>query len=152
MKTNTYRLFAFSFLALTAHLAADPVTLLTDEQAARAQATEDRTKNAHPNYPEPAPQIQIVKPAGGQVSGHPFPLVVTFSTSGGSTIDPNTIRIDIIGPLETIDVTDTVRDYTTAGGIVIPETNMTKGTYDIRLRIRDTQGRLGELEQIWSIQ
>jgi hypothetical protein len=86
------------------------------------------------------PAIRQVSPAGPVAPNSPFALRVEFVGRSGEKIDPATAQITILRG-NTINITQRLRAFITANGIVIPDAIVAPGTHVLQVAVSDDRGR-----------
>jgi|SRR5580704_14989561 hypothetical protein len=130
---------------------ADTVVLITpaEVQNNEPEGLAERKTLAVP--PPPAPQITVLEPANHIIAQVPFPIRVRFSTSDGATVDKDSVRVEVAVGFFSKDVTNLVANYLEPSGINVPDAAIPKGSYNVRISVRDSLGRKGQAEQQWVI-
>lgn len=125
--------------ALTGAVAAEPVQLITREEAGLppADGTGGRTRNL-----TRGPGIDTLLTPGTAVNGRPFRLAVRFMPSNGVPIDPASVRISYRRQTP-VDITARVKPYITAAGIDAPAVLVPPGRHHIDIEAADKEGRIG---------
>jgi len=124
---------------LTAAHAADPVQLITREEAdlpttAKAAAS---TRNL-----TRGPGIDTLTTPDKGVDGKPFRLAVRFMPSNGVPIDPATVRV-FYRRQPPVDITERIKPFITPAGIDAPSVIVPSGNHIIEIEATDKEGRIG---------
>lgn len=86
------------------------------------------------------PKVNLVVPAAASPS--PLHLQLKFEAFGGARIDPDSVRV-IYLRTPNVDLTPRVKAFIQAGGIDIPEIELPPGEYQVRVDLKDSDGRPG---------
>jgi hypothetical protein len=123
---------------LSGSLAAEPVRLITPEEAGLPQAASSagQTRNL-----TRGPGIDAVAPPAIAVTG-PFRLAVRFKPRNGVAVDPATIRLTYRRQ-PAIDLTPRLKAFFSADGIEAPAVTAPPGRHVIEIEATDKEGRTG---------
>jgi hypothetical protein len=132
---------------LTAVQAADPVHLITREEAGlpAAAKTPASTRNL-----TRGPGIDTLPTPDKGVDGKPFRLAVRFMPSNGVPIDPASVRV-IYRRQPALDVTTRVKAFITAQGIEAPAVLVPPGKHIIEIQAVDKEGRVGRSQMTLNV-
>ncbi|PTM41419.1 hypothetical protein [Bosea sp. 124] len=134
-------------LALSAARAAEPVQLITREEAG-LPAT-DAAGGAVRNLTR-GPGIDTQGTLGSGVAGKPLRLAVKFLPSNGVPVDPNSVRV-IYRRQPALDVTMRVKAFITAQGIEAPAVLVPPGKHVIEIEAVDKEGRVGRSQMTLTV-
>jgi hypothetical protein len=126
---------------------ADPVILLTPEEAARIESGD--TAVSIPQQSS-APKILIDEPSQATISNQPFAIHIRFTTSDDAGIELGSVKVEIV-KLVPILITARLKLYLSDHGIDVPEAIIPNGRYTVRVSLRDSKGRLGQTETKWIV-
>jgi hypothetical protein len=87
-----------------------------------------------------APKVELISPNGPDHS--PFRLLLTFEPHGGTTINPDSVKIVYLRT-PNVDLTPRVKPFVQAGGIDVPDAEVPPGEYAIKVDVKDTDGHPG---------
>ncbi|WP_293800673.1 hypothetical protein [uncultured Bosea sp.] len=124
---------------LTAAQAADPIPLITREEAGlpappKAPAS---TRNL-----TRGPGIDTLPTPDKGVDGKPFRLSVRFLPANGVPIDPATVRV-FYRRQPPIDITERIKPFITPAGIEAPSVVVPSGSHILEIEATDKEGRIG---------
>lgn len=124
---------------LTAARAADPVQLITREEAGlpAAAVTAAGTRNI-----TRGPGIDTLPTPDKGVDGKPFRLAVRFMPSNGVPIDPATVRV-FYRRQPPVDITERIKPFITPAGIDAPSVLVPSGSHILEIEAADKEGRVG---------
>lgn len=112
-------------------------TLITPEEAALpAAAGESLTRGI-----SRGPGVKLVSPSAdfGPTKA-PFALKIAFEPRGGNTIDPASVKVVYLkSPF--VDLTPRLQNSITEMGIVLPEVGVPAGEHNLKITVKDTDGR-----------
>lgn len=134
-------------LSLTAARAAEPVQLITREEA--GLPAPDAAGGAVRNLTR-GPGIDTQGTLGSGVAGKPLRLAVKFLPSNGVPIDPDSVRV-IYRRQPALDVTTRVKAFITAQGIEAPAVLVPPGKHIIEIQAVDKEGRVGRTQMTLNI-
>lgn len=134
-------------LSLTAARAAEPVQLITREEA--GLPAPDAPGGAVRNLTR-GPGIDTQGTLGSGVAGKPLRLAVKFLPSNGVPIDPDSVRV-IYRRQPALDVTTRVKAFITAQGIEAPAVLVPPGKHIIEIQAVDKEGRVGRTQMTLSV-
>lgn len=86
------------------------------------------------------PGIKVVSPVSNAAVSGPFDLKVKFEPRSGIKIDPSTVRV-IYLKSPVVDLTSRIKPAITEAGIELLKTEMPAGLHEIRILVRDSDGR-----------
>jgi hypothetical protein len=124
---------------LTAAQAADPIQLITREEAGLpttpkvAAGTRNLTRG---------PGIDTLPTPDKGVDGKPFRLSVRFMPSNGVPVDPATVRV-FYRRQPPVDITDRIKPFITPAGIEAPSVLVPSGSHILEIEATDKEGRVG---------
>lgn len=136
-----------STLALSAAQAAEPVQLITREEA--GLPAPDAGGGAVRNLTR-GPGIDTQGTLGTGVAGKPLRLAVKFLPSNGVPIDPDSVRV-IYRRQPALDVTTRVKAFITAQGIEAPAVLVPPGKHVIEIEAVDKEGRVGRSQMTLTV-
>lgn len=138
---------AFVLLPPTAPRAADPVQLITREEAGlpASEATGVATRNL-----TRGPGIDTLGSLGTGVAGKPLRLAVKFLPSNGVPVDPESVRV-IYRRQPALDVTARVKAFITPQGIEAPAVLVPPGRHVIEIEATDREGRIGRAQMTLTV-
>jgi hypothetical protein len=124
------------------------IGLLASQAGATQLITEEEAKLPPPKGAVPVdrrgilrgPKVNLVVPAAASPS--PLHLQLKFEAFGGARIDPDSVRM-IYLRTPNVDLTPRIRAFIQASGIDIPETELPPGEYQVRVDLKDSDGRPG---------
>ena len=88
------------------------------------------------------PGIKLLSPASGQASVTPFEFKVEFVPRGGAGIDPSTVKVVYVkNPM--VDLTGRLKSSITADGIDFKDAKAPVGDHQLKVVVKDTDGREG---------
>jgi hypothetical protein len=70
----------------------------------------------------------------------PMHLQLAFQFFGGAKIDPQSLRVVLLKTPE-VDLTSRVKPFIQANGIDMPDAETPTGAYDVRIELKDSEGR-----------
>jgi len=115
--------------------------LITPEEAAMAPAPEisgDSPFNIGSDELSLGPLIEVISPKDGEQVSPPIEVNIKF-TPQGDPIDLKSLEVSVV-KLFSIDITDRVKDYTTAAGIHVKEAKLPTGKHTVKISLADTKG------------
>ncbi|MCO5091174.1 hypothetical protein [Bosea sp. (in: a-proteobacteria)] len=124
---------------LTAAQAADPVQLITREEAGLPKAA---TAVASTRNLTRGPGIDTLPTPDKGVDGKPFRLSVRFMPSNGVPIDPASVRV-LYQRQPPLDITERIKPYITPAGIDAPAVVVPGGNHVLEIEATDKEGRTG---------
>jgi len=131
MKTR----FALTVLALLAAAPAGAETLITPAESALPPAPAGLVMRGVTR----GPTVKLVSPTAIK---SPFDFQVKFEAHGGAQVEPNSVKVTYLkSPV--VDVTDRVKPYVTAQGIIMPKAEIPAGQHAIKVELKDSEGRAG---------
>jgi hypothetical protein len=147
--TLTQRLLtaALALLALTAANAAEPVHLITPEEAGLPAL--DAAGSPVRNLTR-GPGIDTLGTPGTGISGRPFHLAVRFLPSNGVAVDPARVRV-IYRRQPSLDITTRVKPFITERGIDVPAALAPPGRHVIEIEATDKEGRVGRSQMTLTV-
>ncbi len=87
------------------------------------------------------PQIDVVRPGGGEIGQQPVEIDVVFNPSkDGAEPKMSTLKVRYF-KFFTIDITDRVKPYVAANRIHVTQAEFPKGDHTVELYVEDTQGK-----------
>jgi len=87
------------------------------------------------------PQIEVVRPGGGEIGQQPVEIDVVFNQSkNGDEPNMSTLKVRYI-KFFTIDITDRVKPYVTANRIHVTQAEFPKGDHTVEIYLEDLQGK-----------
>ena len=110
-------------------------TLITEAEAALPAAAGGVTMRGITR----GPSIKMVSP--GEIKS-PFQLKLKFEAHGGAKIEPGSLKVVYLKS-PTVDITDRLKEFTTADGIDMTKAEVPAGQHSIRVDIKDSDGRVG---------
>jgi hypothetical protein len=117
---------------------ADATQLITEEEAklppAKGAVPVDRRGILR------GPKVNLVLPDAAARS--PLHLQLKFEAFGGAKIDPDSVRV-IYLRTPNVDLTSRIKPFIQASGIDIPDTELPPGEYQVRIDLKDSDGRPG---------
>jgi hypothetical protein len=122
---------------------ADPVSrlvLITEQEAKLPPATPGNVISRA--GVTRAPKIVLVSPANGASVKPPLHLQLKFQSFGGARIDLSSVRITYLKD-PAIDLTERLKAAIRVGGIDVPAVELPTGVHDIRVALKDSDGRAG---------
>jgi len=124
---------------LTAAQAADPVQLITREEAGLPTAAKAAASTRNLTR---GPGIDTLPTPDKGVDGKPFRLAVRFMPSNGVPIDPGTVRV-FYRRQPPVDITERIKPFITPAGIDAPSVIVPSGSHVIEIEATDKEGRIG---------
>lgn len=124
---------------LTAAQAADPVHLITREEAGLPTAAKIPASTRNLTR---GPGIDTLPTPDKGVDGKPFRLNVRFMPANGVPVDPATVRV-FYRRNPPVDITQRIKQYITPGGIDAPSVVVPSGSHIIEIEATDKEGRVG---------
>jgi hypothetical protein len=88
------------------------------------------------------PKVLLVSPAGAASVSAPLHLQFKFESYGGAKIDPASVKVTYL-KTPIVDLTDRLKADTQAGGIDVAAADIPVGIHNIRVDVRDSDGRAG---------
>jgi hypothetical protein len=118
--------------------------LVTMEEALRARAIDTTAIEIAPRSVAPGPGIEVRAPKLDAKLASPIAIEVVFVPLPGSRVDASSVRI-LYGALR-LDVTERVLRHASVSesGIRAPEAKLPSGGHRLRIRVADSEGRVGE--------
>ncbi|MBV8888953.1 MAG: hypothetical protein JO305_04725 [Alphaproteobacteria bacterium] len=112
--------------------------LITPEEAERppAQLLQETLRGA-----VRAPGIEQIEPAAGTPVASPFHLKLRFLDEG-AVVDASSVQLSYLKH-PPVDLTSRVSGFVGADGIDMPQAEAPPGEHQLRVRYRDSQGRIG---------
>lgn len=144
------------FSLLCAHVVAQPLMLLTDEDVAREAAAPLSIRPAKTRAfgkSSDAPKIQVLSPNIAKAAfTSPLPIDLRFASNPDAEIDPASFKASY-GFLN-IDITNRIIQSVkvTKNGFTVPEASLPKGSHRLTLQVADTKGRQGEMELKFTVE
>jgi hypothetical protein len=90
-----------------------------------------------------APKVTLVAPPASDIAiTSPLHLQLKFESFGGSKIDPGSVKVTYLRD-PAVDLTDRLKPETLASGIDVPAAEVPPGAHDIRVDVKDADGRTG---------
>ncbi|MBI3994872.1 MAG: hypothetical protein HY349_02720 [Nitrospirae bacterium] len=87
------------------------------------------------------PQIQVVRPGGGDIDKQPVEIDVVFDKSqDGAEPKMDTLKVRYI-KFFTIDITDRVKPYVEANRIHVTQAEFPKGNHTVEIYLEDAKGK-----------
>ncbi len=86
------------------------------------------------------PRIELADIDKGELHS-PLHLQIKFQAFGGATIDVNSLQVTYLRS-PNVDLTPRVKPFAKPTGIDIPDAEMPPGEYDVRIDVRDSDGRV----------
>jgi hypothetical protein len=124
---------------LTAAQAADPILLITREEAGLPTAPKTATSTRNLTR---GPGIDTLPTPDKGVDGKPFRLSVRFMPSNGVPIDPATVRV-FYRRQPPVDITERIKPFITPAGIEAPSVVVPSGSHILEIEATDKEGRIG---------
>lgn len=124
---------------LTAAQAADPILLITREEAGLPTASKTATSTRNLTR---GPGIDTLPTPDKGVDGKPFRLSVRFMPSNGVPIDPATVRV-FYRRQPPVDITERIKPFITPAGIEAPSVVVPSGSHILEIEATDKEGRIG---------
>ena len=124
---------------LTAAQAADPIPLITREEAGLPAAPKVPASTRNLTR---GPGIDTLPTPDTGVDGKPFRLNVRFMPANGVPVDPATVRV-FYRRDPPVDITQRIKQYITPGGIDAPSVVVPSGSHVIEIEATDKEGRIG---------
>ena len=88
------------------------------------------------------PQIIVLAPHEGDSVTAPFELDIRFVSAPDTSIDTETLKVEVQKLMWGVDVTENIRQFATAAGIHMTHADFPKGHHTVTLHIADAQGRM----------
>jgi hypothetical protein len=88
------------------------------------------------------PKVNVVMP--GEEAHSPLHLQLKFESFGGAKIDVDSVRMFYLRT-PNVDLTQRIKPFVQADGIDIPNTELPPGEYQVRVDIKDSDGRPGSI-------
>jgi hypothetical protein len=88
------------------------------------------------------PKVLLVSPAADASVPAPLHLQFRFESYGGAKIDPASVKVTYL-KTPSVDLTDRLKAATQAGGIDVAAADIPAGIHNIRVDVRDSDGRAG---------
>lgn len=136
-----------ALFALTAGHAAEPIHLITAEEAGLPAL--DAAGSPVRNLTR-GPGIDTLGTPGTGISGHPFHLAVRFLPSNGVAVDPASVRV-IYRRQPSLDITARVKPFITGRGIDVPAVLVPAGRHVIEIEAADKEGRVGRSQMTLTV-
>lgn len=124
---------------LTAAQAADPIQLITREEA--GLPTTPKATAGTRNLTR-GPGIDTLPTPDKGVDGKPFRLSVRFMPSNGVPVDPATVRV-FYRRQPPVDITERIKPFITPAGIEAPSVIVPSGSHILEIEATDKEGRIG---------
>jgi len=124
---------------LTAAQAADPVHLITREEAGLPTAPKAAASTRNLTR---GPGIDTLPTPDKGVDGKPFRLSVRFMPANGVPIDPATVRV-FYRRQPPVDITERIKPFITPAGIEAPSVIVPSGSHILEIEATDKEGRIG---------
>jgi hypothetical protein len=86
------------------------------------------------------PAIKVVSPEPDTTVSSPFSLKLNFEARGGEKIDPASVKVVYLKS-PTVDLTPRLQSGITANGIDFGKAEVPPGQHDLRVTVKDSQGR-----------
>ena len=87
------------------------------------------------------PEIEVVRPGGGEISQQPVEIDVVFNQSkDGAEPKMSTLKVRYI-KFFTIDITERVKPYVVANRIHVTQAEFPKGDHTVEIYLEDSQGK-----------
>jgi hypothetical protein len=87
------------------------------------------------------PQIEVVRPGGGEIDQQPVEIDVVFNQSkDGAEPNMSTLKVRYI-KFFTIDITNRVKPYVVANRIHVTQAEFPKGDHTVEIYLEDLQGK-----------
>jgi len=87
------------------------------------------------------PQIEVVRPGGGEIGQQPVEIDVVFNQSkDGAEPNMSTLKVRYI-KFFTIDITNRVKPYVVANRIHVTQAEFPKGDHTVEIYLEDLQGK-----------
>lgn len=132
---------------LTAAQAADPVQLITREEA--GMSAPPKTTAGTRNLTR-GPGIDTLPTPDKGVDGKPFRLNVRFLPANGVPVDPATVRV-LYRRDPPVDITQRIKQYITPVGIDAPSVVVPSGSHVIEIEATDKEGRIGRRQLMLTV-
>jgi hypothetical protein len=88
------------------------------------------------------PRVLLVSPASDTSVQAPVWLRLKFESYGGAKIDPASVKVTYLKN-PSVDLTDRLKTATQAGGIDVGAADVPPGVHNIRVDLKDSDGRAG---------
>jgi hypothetical protein len=88
------------------------------------------------------PRVLLVSPASDASVQAPVRLQLKFESYGGAKIDPASVKVTYLKN-PSVDLTDRLKTATQAGGIDVGAADVPPGVHNIRVDLKDSDGRAG---------
>jgi hypothetical protein len=96
--------------------------------------------------PTRLPSVTVLSPPpGGGAVYAPLDFKLRFRAFGGAAIDPDSVVVTYIKQPD-LDITPRIKAFITANGIDIAQAEVPPGVHQFWVRLRDTDGRVGDRE------
>lgn len=130
---RTFIPIAMLLLLAPAASGADPLVLITAEEAAQP----DPAVSRGPRFREDGPLIEMKSPEHDAAYAAPMTLEARFTPGErGDAVDMETLKVSYVKLIK-IDVTDRLKEFVTADGIVVPEADVPAGKHTFEIYIED---------------
>jgi hypothetical protein len=86
------------------------------------------------------PRIELADMDKGELHS-PLHLQIKFQAFGGATIDLNGLQVTYL-KTPSVDLTPRVKPFAQLGGIDIPDAELPPGDHEVRVDVRDSDGRV----------
>ena len=137
---------ALALLATPAAVAAEPVRLITAEEASLPAAAPDDAQGRNLTR---GPGIDAVSPPPIGVSG-PFRFALRFKPRNSVPIDPESVRV-IYRRQPEVDLTGRLKPFVTPAGIEAPAVIAPAGKHVIIVEATDKEGRVGRSQMTLTV-
>jgi hypothetical protein len=139
-------LLATACLGASCASAAEPIRLITQEEASLPPATGSggQTRNL-----TRGPGIDAVAPPPVAING-PFRLAVRFKPRNGVAIDPASVRVTYRRQ-PAVDLTYRIKAFVSADGIEAPAVIVPRGKHLIEIEATDKEGRVGRSQMTLAV-
>jgi hypothetical protein len=94
--------------------------------------------------------VVLFPPQGAGMIQSPFNLRLRFESRGGATINVDSVLVTY-RRIPAIDLTQRIRQFIRPDGIVVENANVPPGVHRIRVDVRDSQGRTGLADFIFTV-
>lgn len=119
------------------------IVLITDKEASLPTAAGGTTVGTFRAGITRGPKVILVTPTSTDIAvTSPLHLQLKFESFGGSKIDPSTVKVTYLKD-PAVDLTDRLKPETQASGIDLPAAEVPAGSHEIRVDVKDADGRSG---------
>lgn len=132
---------------LTAARAADPIQLITREEAGLPTAAKATASTRNLTR---GPGIDTLPTPDKGTEGKPFRLAVRFMPSNGVPVDPASVRV-FYRRQPPVDITERIKPFITPAGIDAPSVVVPTGSHVIEIEATDKEGRVGRRQLMLTV-